>query len=39
MFVDGKVDFKLGEVFHVVAMYYPDINQLHYIRKAEQEEI
>ena len=35
--VDGKTDFKLGEVVHVVAFYYPDHEKLYFVRRVGEE--
>ena len=39
LMVDGKHDFKLGQIINVVAFYYPDHHKLYFIRKATTEEI
>jgi hypothetical protein len=39
LFVDGKTEFKLGEVINIVAFYYPDHNKLYFVRKVAQEEV
>lgn len=39
MLVDGKSEFKLGEVINIVAFYYPDHNKLYFVRRATPEEI
>jgi hypothetical protein len=37
--VDGKSEFKLGEIIVVVAFYYPDHEIMYYVRKATPEEV
>lgn len=38
LMVDGKTDFKLGEVITIVAFYHPDHHKLYFVRKVLPEE-
>ena len=37
--VDGKAEFKLGEVVTVVAFYEPEVNKLFMVRRVEEEKV
>lgn len=39
MEVDGRADYKLGQVINVVALYNPKFNKLFMVREMSKEEV
>jgi len=37
--VDGRADYKLGEIINIVAVYEPELKKLFFVRNASKEEV
>lgn len=38
LYVDGRSDFKLGEIINIVAFFDPEHSKLYFVRKVDSEQ-